>query len=73
MYACFKNFTTILSGSEELHKRPETAQKFVFLKILSIQRLETYSVSVNDVVLLSYESLFSLTFSFHNKRWSSVK
>ena len=70
IYACFKNFNTIPSGSEELHERPETAQRYIFLQMLSRQTLETYSASVNHEVLLSYDSLFSLTFSFHNKRWT---
>ena len=66
IYACFKNFNTIPSSSEELHERPETAQRYIFLKMLSRQRLETYSASVNHEVLQSYESLFSLTFSFRS-------
>ena len=47
IYACFKNFNTIPSSSEELHEQPETTQRYIFLKMLSSQKLETYSASVN--------------------------
>ena len=29
IHACFKNFYTILNNSEELHKRLETAQRYI--------------------------------------------
>ena len=56
---------TIPSSSEELQERLQTAQRYIFLKMLSRQRLETYSSSVNHEVLQSYESLFSLMFSIY--------
>ena len=74
IYACSKIFNAILSSSEELHKRLEAAQRYIFLKTLSRQRLENYSTSVNYEVLQSYESFFFANFFYSFKKyWTTVK